>query len=171
MDKATYWITKLELEKHPEGGWFKETYRSEEIIGQNSLPERFKGNRNFSTAIYYLLNKTDYSTFHKIKSDEIWHFYDGTSPIEILLLSQEGIKSIVVGRDLEKGESVQVIIPKNVWFAAHLIDKSGFALVGCTVSPGFDFNDFEMANIEALKKEFPQFGKNIGDFIKSNKNI
>ncbi len=171
MDKATYWIKKLDLQKHPEGGWFKETYRSEEIIDHKSLPERYNSNRNFSTAIFYLLIKTDYSTFHKIKSDELWHFYDGTSPVEIVLLCEEGIKNLVVGRDIEKGENFQVIIPKNVWFAAHLINKNGYALVGCTVSPGFDFDDFKMADIKELKKEFPYLAVDIDNFLKVNKSV
>lgn len=79
MLNARQWIERLELIKHPEGGYYKETYRAEETIAKNHLPERFSGNRSFSTAIYFLLKEGDFSAFHRIKQDELWHFYDGSS--------------------------------------------------------------------------------------------
>ena len=81
ISSAKYWIEKLNFEKHPEGGWFKEVYRSEEVIPKKSLPEYFPGSRNISTSIYYLLEGDDFSAFHRIKSDEIWHYYEGNSAI------------------------------------------------------------------------------------------
>lgn len=161
---ASYWIDKLGLQPHPEGGWFRETYRSEEFFARNHLPGHYSGDRNFSTQIYYLLQHNDCSHFHRLKSDEIWHFYTGGSPAEIILLSENGVKRLLVGSDPEKGESFQALIPKNTWFAAHISDKSSYALVGCTVSPGFDFADFEMGTCAGLLMDFPQYEQIIREF-------
>jgi predicted cupin superfamily sugar epimerase len=156
---AAYWIEKLGLQPHPEGGWFRETYRSDESFSKEHLSELYSGDRNFSTQIYYLLEHNDQSFFHRLKSDEFWHFYTGGSAAEIILLSEHGMKRLLVGSDPEKGESYQVLIPKNTWFAAHLCNKSSYALVGCTVSPGFDFDDFEMGSRSDLLKDFPEHEK------------
>lgn len=156
MKAASYWIEKLGLQKHPEGGWFKETYRSNETIKQSALPTNYNGNRNISTSIYYLLEGKDMSVFHRLKSDEIWHFYTGTSSIKITLISPEGkLTEHLIGTNPDYDEVFQFIIPKNHWFAAEPTNKSGYALVGCTVAPGFDFDDFEMAKREELIKQFP----------------
>ncbi len=153
------------MERHPEGGWFREIYRSEVVAAKSTLPEGFSGSRNFSTSIYYLLEKGDLSVFHRIKSDEIWHFYTGTSAMEILWVENGQLVKSYVGNDFEKGEQFQVIVPKNLWFAAQLVNKDGFALVGCTVSPGFYFEDFEMAD-ERLLNEFPSLAKEINMLLK-----
>ncbi len=156
---AKYWIEKLNLTKHPEGGYFKEIYRSDEIIKKQHLPLRFSGDRSFSTSIYYLLDKNDFSAFHKIKSDEQWHFYAGTS-LSIFVISPSGdVETIVLGNDPDKGERLTAIIKKNYWFAAKPNDKNSYSLVGCTVAPGFDFNDFILGKREDLVKEFPQHSK------------
>lgn len=162
---AQYWIKQLILDKHPEGGWFKEIYRSEEMALKDALPEDFSGSRNFSTSIYYLLEGNDFSSFHRIKSDEIWHYYDGNSAIEILLVQNGKLKKHYCGNNPDKNEQLQVIVPKNTWFAARLSNKKGFALVGCTVSPGFHFEDFEMAGKE-LMKEFPNLASEINGLIR-----
>jgi uncharacterized protein len=164
MKTAAYWIEKLGLQRHPEGGWFRETYRSNESFAKEHLPGQYSGDRNFSTQIYYLLEHNDHSFFHRLKSDEIWHFYTGGSAAEIILLTKVGDQRLLVGSDPEKGESFQILIPKNTWFAAHLRDKSSYALVGCTVSPGFDFADFEMGIRANLLKDFPQYEKIILEF-------
>jgi uncharacterized protein len=156
MMNAEYYIKKLELEKHPEGGYFKEIYRSKNIIKSGYLPEIYEGERNQSTSIYFLLNKTDISKFHIIKSDEIWHFYSG-STIKIYIIDKQGNLTIkLLGNQLDKNESFQVIIPAEHYFAGEVVNKNMFGLVGCTVAPGFDFRDFYMPDISELSKMFPQ---------------
>lgn len=157
MKKATYWIEKLDLQKHPEGGWFKETYRSSETIDGNSLPDRYSSNRAFSTCIYYLLEGNDQSVFHRLKSDEFWHFYTGTSSIKLSIISPEGeLTQHLLGANPDYKEVFQILIPNNHWFAAELTNKEAYSLIGCTVAPGFEFNDFEMGNRNELTKLFPQ---------------
>lgn len=161
---AKYWIKELNLDKHPEGGWFKEIYRSEEMATKDALSKGFSGARNFSTSIYYLLEGNNFSSFHRIKSDEIWHYYDGESAIEILSIHNGKLVKQYCGNEPERGQELQVVVPKNTWFAARLSNRKGFALVGCTVSPGFHFDDFEMAT-EALSTEFPELETEIGELI------
>ena len=150
-------IEKLELLPHPEGGYYKEVYRSEAIIKRDALPSLFRGDRAISTLIYYMLLGVDFSAFHRIKSDEIWHFYKG----ETLLIHEINIEGQYfahrLGSNIENGDNFQVIIPAGSWFAAELESKCLFALVGCTVSPGFDFEDFEMANRNELINTFPKY--------------
>ncbi|WP_215225484.1 cupin domain-containing protein [Echinicola shivajiensis] len=149
-------IKKLGLEPHPEGGYFKEVYRSEGEVHQGSLPEGIIGNRNYSTSIYFMLTSDTFSAFHRIKQDEIWHFYMG-SPIRLHCLSPDGIhEEFLIGSDLLNGQIPQLVVPAGDWFAAELIEQNSFTLVGCTVSPGFDFRDFELAERERLSGEFPQ---------------
>jgi uncharacterized protein len=155
MKPASFWIEKLGLQPHPEGGWFREVYRAEESIGKTSLPDRYSSGRNFSTSIYYLLEKNGKSNFHRIKTDEIWHFYTGNSAIEIVLIVGGNIQRKLLGPDFENEQVFQLVIPKNTWFAAHLDNKQSYALIGCTVSPGFDFDDFELARHEDLIRLFP----------------
>ncbi len=155
MDKAEYWIEKLGLIKHPEGGYFKETYRSEEFIKRESLPVRFSGDRCFSTSIYFLLTKEEFSAFHRIKSDEIWHHYTGGT-IELHIIDADGIyKKVLLGKKIDNDECLQIVVPKESWFASKVIGQEDFALVGCTVSPGFDFNDFELASKKELLEKYP----------------
>lgn len=153
---AEYYIKKLGLEKHPEGGWFKEVYRSSEEISGEHLPERFSGKRHHSTSIYFLLSSDTFSAFHRIKSDELWHFYEG-SPVTIYMISGEGIYSeAVLGRNIENGEVLQCVIPNGVWFGAKVNEPDSFCLVGCTVAPGFHFDDFELGERNTLIKMFPE---------------
>jgi len=162
--KAKQYIKKLKLKKHPEGGYFKEIYRSGEIILGEHLPKRFKSSRNFSTSIYFLLEEKQFSNFHLLKSDELWHFYDGCDVI-IYIINDKGKLSIEkIGRG--KNHKFQIIIGKNNWFAAELSDKKSFALVGCTVSPGFEFEDFVMGNRGELIKQFPKYQRVIEKFTR-----
>jgi predicted cupin superfamily sugar epimerase len=154
MKPAEYWITHLSLQSHPEGGFYKETYRSKENISAHALPDRFKGDRNFSTAIYFLLRSQDRSMFHRIKSDELWHFYAGTS-LSIYVLTNEKLVVHTLGTEPDKGDSLQIVIPANCWFGAKVNGESSYTLAGCTVAPGFDFQDFELADRTILLKEFP----------------
>lgn len=148
-------ITRLELVPHPEGGWFRETYRSRETLPAQALPERFTGSRAFSTAIYFLLESGDMSALHRIKSDEVWHFYAGSALLIHCIFPDGGYQALRLGADLAAGELFQAVVPAGCWFGAELAEE-GFALVGCTVSPGFDFADFEMADVEQLCGRYPQ---------------
>lgn len=154
--KGYDWITRLKLQPHPEGGWFRETYRTPERIEASALPARFQGDRTFSTAIYFLLEGTQFSAFHSIKSDEIWHFYDGDT-LNIHVISPDGEYSrIRLGRNPGTGEVLQAVVSAGCWFGAELEYKERFALVGCTVAPGFDFDDFEIAARDDLLSQYPQ---------------
>ena len=156
MQKSSqYWIDQLEMEAHPEGGYFKEVYRSGEILPEDGLPERYSSTRNISTSIYFLLKSDQVSNFHRIASDETWHFYAG-SPLTIHLLEPEqGYKKLLVGPDYDQGYRFQQTVPREVWFGATVDATDSFTLVGCTVAPGFDFEDFELARREELLREFP----------------
>ncbi len=148
-------INKLELQEHPEGGYFKETYRSPGVIPNNVLSTNFKGDRNESTAIYFLLTSEKFSAFHKINQDEAWHFYKG-APLKLHIISKEGNYSfIMIGNDLENGEVPQYIVKGGDWFAAEVLQKDAYTLVGCTVAPGFDFADFVLPKREEMINLFP----------------
>ena len=156
MNDAQYWIDRLDLEPHVEGGYFKETYRSVESIDKHALPERFSGDRSFCTAIYFLLHNNDFSAFHRINQDELWHFYIG-DPLIIHIIDWRGNYSqIKLGMKLDKDEVFQAMIPHGSWFGANLQSPDSFALVGCTVAPGFDFADFEIAQRGDLVNYFPE---------------
>lgn len=153
---AKYWIEKLNLLAHPEGGYFNETYRSEERVEKNTLPERYDSSRTFGTSIYFLLTTESVSNFHRLASDEIWHYHQGGSAT-IHMISEKGeLISKRIGPDIEAGESLHVVIPKRTWFAAEVV-RDGFILVGCTVAPGFEFEDFELAINEKLVGQYPKF--------------
>ena len=122
------------------------------------MPKRFHGDRNYSTAIYFLLEAGDYSAFHKISSDECWHFYSG-GPLLIYIIHINGkMEMIKLGNDILQGEQFQAIVPAQCWFASEPAPGSAYSFVGCTVAPGFDFDDFELAKKEELSKLFPQHG-------------
>jgi predicted cupin superfamily sugar epimerase len=142
-------IRHLNMKPHPEGGYYKETYRS------TSLTVNSEGNsRSQSTAIYFLLENQNKSHFHRIKSDELWFFHQG-KPLEILSIENGILKRTILGNDFLAGQQAQAMIPANTWFGSRLLQGKGFGLVSCTVSPGFDFHDFEMAKKENLILEFP----------------
>ncbi len=154
MSNANYYIEKLALQKHPEGGWFKEVYRSGESIAIDALDNRFSGPRSISTSIYFLLKQGEFSAFHKIKSDEIWHFHDG-GILEIYSISPEGKLSVhKLGLNIAEGELPQINIPHGHYFAAK--PKTDFTLVSCTVAPGFDFEDFELPKKADIIQLFPE---------------
>lgn len=159
MSTAEYWIEKLEMQPHPEGGYFKEVYRAVESHKAEHLPDRFGGDRPHSTSIYFLLKGSDKSKFHRIKSDEIWHFYDGASATIYRITAAGELIKHLVGRDFEKGESLQVMIPAGDWFAAEVNTENSFILCGCTVAPGFHFEDFKLAERDLLIGEYPQYSE------------
>jgi predicted cupin superfamily sugar epimerase len=145
-------IKELKLKKHPEGGYFSEIYRSVDVMKQNHLPKRFSGDRNHSTSIYFLLNNRDFSSFHRLQADEVWHFYSGT-PLNIYVIQKNGrLKKITLG----KNHLYQSVIHAGQWFAAEVSKPDSYSLVGCTVSPGFDFRDFELGGRAALVELYPR---------------
>lgn len=162
------WIADLKLERHLEGGYYSVFYKSREKVitvsdryNSHSSPNDLANLRASGTSIYFLLEKDDFSAWHKIKSDEIWHYYDGNSVINIHTINQDGQYGLQkLGHpNLDKNASFQVVIETGVWFAAELDNKKSFGLVGCTVSPGFEYQDFILANREALTDEFPNHTK------------
>jgi uncharacterized protein len=154
-EQAQLLIEKLGLKPHPEGGWYREIYRSPDTIKAESLPERFKEDHSISTSIHYLLQNEDFSAFHRIKSDEIWHFYLG-SPVKLYILKDGLLELIFLGDNVESGHVFQAMVPNGSWFAAEVSVPESFALLGCTVSPGFEFSDFEIASLAGLE---PEYGK------------
>lgn len=156
---AGYYIEKLNLLPHPEGGYYKETYRSELVVSTHGYEKR-----NVSTAIYFLLEDNDRSKFHRIKSDELWFFHQG-KPLEIVAIIDGALVKYLLGNNLENDEKPQIIIPANTWFAAKIKSETGFALVSCTVAPGFDFSDFELAERQKLLNAFPLLLKEIDEFL------
>ena len=149
-------VKKYEMLPHPEGGWYKETYRSNEQINGNTLPERFSESRSFSTAIYFLMESGNFSGFHRIKSDECWHFYAGQTLLVYVINNAGNLDIIKLGNKIELGECFQYVVPANCWFASRPANESEFSFVGCTVAPGFDFADFELAVADNLSLQFPQ---------------
>ena len=156
MKDARYWIDRLALTRHPEGGYYRETYRSKESVAREHLPKRFGGDRAFSTAIYFLLPAGEFSAFHRIKQDEVWHFYAGSALTLHVIDPNGGYSPIKLGRGPEHGEALQVVIDAGCFFGASVGGPGTYALVGCTVAPGFDFNDFEVAPREELLDRYPQ---------------
>lgn len=141
-------VEALHLQPHPEGGYYSETYRHADALSTSH------GKRNLSTAIYYLLHENDKSHFHRLRSDELW-FHHAGSPAEIVLLGDTGFEARLLGSNLALGETPQLLIPAGVWFAAHIPSKKGFTLMSCVVSPGFSFEDFEMATEADIRAKHP----------------
>ncbi len=147
---------------HPEGGYYKETYRSKEEIEVDALPARFNGNRIFSTAIYFLLERGNFSAFHRIQSDETWHFYAG-GVLNIYVIHENGeLETIRLGQNISKGQTFQATVPAGAWFASIPAEETDFSFVGCTVSPGFEFIDFELALADQLVESYPLYAELIG---------
>jgi predicted cupin superfamily sugar epimerase len=166
MDTETL-IRTLNLKPHPEGGFYAETYRSAEGIAAAGLPLRYGGARAFSTAIYYLLTADSFSALHRLKSDEIFHFYLG-DPVEMLVLPPESRGRVVnLGADLARGERPQAVVPAGAWQGARLRAGGAFALLGCTVAPGFEFADFEVGRRRDLQGRYPAWGDLIGALTRS----
>lgn len=139
-------IKKLDLQVHPEGGYYRETYRSEDTTKS--------GKRSLMTSIYFLLTSEHVSHFHRIRSDEIW-YYHGGSPLVVHVLDAAGHHEHIVGFDLEKEYFPQFLVPKNTIFGSTVLEKNSYSLVSCSVAPGFDFADFELFKKEELLMEYP----------------
>lgn len=153
---AQFWVEKYNMQKHPEGGYFVETYRSLEKISTSALPKRFGGDRSFSTGIYFLLESHHISALHRIASDEMCHFYAGC-PLNIYVLNEDGALEIIkLGNNPENGEVFQAVVPAGKWFGSKPMEENTYSFVGCSVAPEFDFEDFEMKSREELLQMFPQ---------------
>lgn len=149
-------ISAYQLQPHPEGGYYKETYRSHEVIPGAALPSRFGSERAFATAIYFLLEQGNFSAFHKIKSDECWHFYTGQTLLVHILQPNGQLETVRLGSNIQAGETFQYVVPANCWFASEPAEGSAFSFTGCTVAPGFDFSDFELASWRELAAIYPE---------------
>jgi hypothetical protein len=150
-------IETLRLEKHPEGGWYREIYRSPERIAPHCLSGRHEGERCLCTHIFFLLRGNDISRFHRLQSEELWHHYQG-SPLTLHTLTpQHGHTPLSLGPHTHPGAAPCVVIPAQTWFAAHCDDPDSYTLVGCTVFPGFEFSDFELARRNALVEQYPSY--------------
>ena len=152
-------IRQFALQSHPEGGFFRETYRCAEQV-LRSAPNVA---RSASTAIYYLLCDDAYSAWHRIRSDEVWHFYAGCA-LDVHVLHDDGrVSAHRIGNALERDDAVfQAVVPAGCWFAAERVDPSGYTLAGCTVAPGFEFSEFELADTVGLLSAYPQHRDLIG---------
>lgn len=149
-------VKQLDLLPHPEGGFYKEVYRSEHTISQAALGDQFSGDRSYCTSIYFLITSENFSAFHKINQDEIWHYYSG-SPLYVHVIDQNGkYTRHEVGLDIENEEVPQLVVPAGCWFASSVKNEDDFSFVGCTVAPGFDFDDFALADRKELTKEYPE---------------
>ncbi|MBL7924164.1 MAG: cupin domain-containing protein [Bacteroidia bacterium] len=143
-------IKNLGLLPHPEGGFYRETYRSGLMLPTGHGP------RNLNTIIYFLLENQNFSAFHRIRSDEAW-FHHAGSTAEIYILLPDGTLEIkYLGGNLQKGDQLQVVVPANCWFASKVPEYNAYMLASCSVSPGFDFADFEIAERAALLSAYPQ---------------
>jgi predicted cupin superfamily sugar epimerase len=148
-------VSQLALQPHPEGGYYRETYRAAETVPASGLPDRYGGRRSFSTAIYYLLEAGQCSRLHRLKTDEIFHFYAG-DPLIIVEIAPDGVlRETRLGADFTQEMVPQHVIGAGNWFGAVPAPESRYSLVGCTVAPGFDFADFEMAAGADLLKAYP----------------
>ena len=157
----------LELEPHPsEGGYFVETYRSKEAVEPEALPERYGAARSFGTAIYYMLTPETFSEMHRLKSDEVFHFYLG-DPVEMLQLRPDGSgKVVILGSDVVEGMRPQFMAPREVWQGIRLRPRGKFALMGCTVAPGFDYADYESGTRAALAEAYPDYSELIAQLTR-----
>lgn len=158
---AEEYIKMLNLNKHIEGGCFVDFYKSSTKVipvSRENLKDSELVHRSAASSIYFLLEKQDFSAWHCLKSDEIWHYYDGLSPVDIHVIDSKGcLKTHVLGHpERVEGASFQVVIQAGNWFAAEVRDKMTFALVGCTVSPGFEYKDFELADRKKMISKYPQ---------------
>ncbi len=157
MRDATYWINRLDLQPHPEGGFYKEVYRS---VDMTSHPEHSK-ERNLATSIYFLLEGENISHFHELSSDELWYYHDGNGA-NIHVFDKGQYLSYELSK-ASKGQ-LQVLLPAHSEFAAEVIGQDGYVLMGCVVTPGFDFEDFKMLKKAEMLEKYPEHGQLIERF-------
>jgi uncharacterized protein len=162
----------LNLEPHPrEGGWFRQTWRAEESLPASALPARYAAGREAGraagTAIFYLLESGTFSEMHRLASDEVFHFYLG-DPVEMLQLFPDGTgRTLILGSDLTEGQLVQTVVPRGVWQGSRLAPGGALALLGCTVSPGFEYADYESGARAELTQAWPEWAEKIRALTRS----
>lgn len=157
---ASYWINKLNLLPHREGGFYRETFKSNDFKVHTNQPYA-------SSLIYFLLNSHQFSAFHRLKSDEVWLYHKGCA-VTIYIINTDGkLQTKKLGLDIANNEAPQVIVPANSWFAAELVNPKLYCLMSCVVSPGFIWDDFELGNKNELISEFPNFKAVINKFTLS----
>jgi predicted cupin superfamily sugar epimerase len=155
-DRPSILRNALKMQPHPEGGYYCRTYESGFSLRKDALPEGFSSDRSLSSAIYFLLEGDEISSLHRIKSDEIWHFYEG-SPLQLSILSPSGgLNQRTLGPNIEFGEEFQIVVPAGMWMGARVCRAGSYSFFGCTVSPGFNLDDFELGQKEHLLKLFPE---------------
>lgn len=160
MKNAKYWVGNLDLLPHPEGGFYKEVYRSSESF----LPKNFDGERNYSTSIYFLLEKGNVSHFHRIKSDEIWYYHGGDA-LSVFVIHKNGrLEELKIGPNPDQGEVLQAVVPAGTIFGSK--SSGAYSLIGCMVSPGFDFKDFKLFKTSQLLEEYPSHHQIIKELSK-----
>jgi predicted cupin superfamily sugar epimerase len=171
--EAQHWIDRLNLEPHPEGGFYRQTYRASLILPHSALPGH-NGDRAASTAIYFLLAGDQFSAFHRLRSDEVWHFYAGSALVVHVIEPGGNYRQLLLGSNaasleqLQDIDQFQAVVPAGCWFGSSLRQPATYALAGCTVAPGFDFADFEMAKREELIAQYPQHGAIIEHLTRNN---
>ena len=159
-------IEQYQMQPHPEGGFFARTYHSSGLISKAALPPEFTGERYFSTAIVFLLKENDFSALHRLKQDEMWHFYLGGA-LRLVMISPDGkFSETILGQNMAAGDVVQTVVPAGCWFGAKPTEGAAFSFVGCTVAPGFDFADFELAKRPELLSQFPDLKTIILEFTR-----
>jgi predicted cupin superfamily sugar epimerase len=156
MNEARLWIERLGLVPHQEGGYYREIYRSPDLISPSCLPPRFPDFRTLATSIYYLLPGGQVSFFHRLRSDEIWNFFLGSRLTLAVIRPSGKLEELNLGREFESGEVLQAVVPAGQWFGAFVAEPDSFSLAGCTLSPGFDFEDFELGARDELLRCYPQ---------------
>ncbi|MCP5426595.1 MAG: cupin domain-containing protein [Gammaproteobacteria bacterium] len=157
MPNAAWWIDHLQLRPHPEGGYYRRIYTAADSLPASCLPGRYdSGTRPLATAIYYLLPGDHCSRLHRLKADEIWHFYYGAG-LTVHIIDEDGdYRPARLGHDPHAGQSFQSVVRAGCWFGATVDDPDTFALLGCTVTPGFDFADFELGERSSLLRQHPR---------------
>ena len=172
-------IMQLDLKPHKEGGFFAEAWRSPEKLAVNALPPRYSGSRTLSTSIYYLLTSDTFSRMHRLRSDEVFHFYLG-DPVEMLLLGPRSGRDkqmehdvppgiiTILGNDIKAGQRPQIVVPRGTWQGAHLLSKKkgAFALMGTTTAPGFEYDDYQEGERARLVEEYPGFAEKIRELTR-----
>lgn len=149
------YLRAFQMLSHPEGGYFKETWRAAGEIPAEALPPQFGGPRNFGTSILYMLIGKDVSKIHRLRADEVWYFHAG-GPLRLHILEPSGdYRSVLLGPDPDMGHEFQTVVPAGSWFGAEVAERNSFSLVGCAMAPGFDFKDWELGNVDALCQQYP----------------
>lgn len=157
MQDAQFWIRKLELKEHPEGGFFREVYRAHESIEGIHLNDKRKGSRNLATSIYFLLKSGERSLLHRLQSDEIWYYHQG-SPIHLFCIDSQGdLKEVIIGPGTEKNEFLQYTVPEGTIFGGLVLGQDSFCLTSCMVTPGFSFDDFQLLSREYMLEKYSKY--------------